>query len=286
MTRATFLKNLIGLFGVAALPTDLVKQYQKVYLLQFFVKGFSYYEGPKIINELNKSGLLQMVREPDNQFDDCAIALHFNSKKIGFIPMKSNEVLSVLLDTKLLKLQAEITHIEPNAQSWENVFVAIYAMTEIESNATRELILPYTLLESPEYYTLKSFNNTYTQVFIDDKDDILDGDTFYQTLVDNSSDDSVYDLIHNSFENDNEMETAVNESRIVIQKNRIPANISLSDIEATLNDEIINIEKTFDESGYIVANINKIAAIPDKISSFEKIIDKSGKQFYEVIFKS
>ena len=286
MTRAGFLKNLIGLYGISSLPIELVKQYEKVYLLQFFVKGFSYYEGPKIINELNKSGLLEMVREPDNQFDDCAIALHFNSKKIGFIPMKSNEVLSALLDTKLLKLQAEITHIETDVASWEKVFVAIYAMTEIKNNATKELIAPYTFLESPEYYTLKSTNNTYTQILIDNENEILDGETFYQTLVDNSSNDNVYDLIHNSFASDNEMETAVNESRIVIQKNRIPSTISLNEIEAKLNNEIINIENTFDENGYIVANINKISTIPDKISSFVKILDKSGKQFYEVIFKS
>lgn len=286
MTRAKFLKNLIGLYGVASLPIDLVKQYQKVYLLQCFVRGFSYYDGPKMIAELNTSGLLEMVREPDNEYDECAIALHFNSRKIGFIPMESNEVLSVLLDTKLLKLQAEITHIEPDAQSWENVFVAIYALTEIENNAAKELLVPFTIAESPHYYTLKSPNNTYTQVLIDDNDEILDGDTFYQTLVDNSSDDSVYDLIHNSFEHDNELETAVNESRIVIQKNKIPSTINSIDLEAKVNNTTINIENTFKENGYIVANINKIATIPDKISSFIKILDKNGKQFFEVIFKN
>ena len=235
---------------------------------------------------MNESGLLEMVREPDNKFDDCAIALHFNSKKIGFVPIKSNEVLSVLLDTKLLKLQAEITHVETDVASWEKVFVAIYAMTEIENNSTKKLIAPYILKESPEYYTLKSSNNTYTQILIENDNEILDGETFYQALVDNSTNDSVYNLIHNSFEHDNEMETAVNESRIVVKKDNLPKNISLNEIEAKLNNEVINIEKTFDENGYIVANINKIATIPDKISSFVKILDKSGKQFYEVIFKS
>ena len=286
MTRAGFLKNLIGLYSVASLPIDLVKQYQKVYLLQCFVRVFSYYDSPKMIAELNTTGLLEMVREPDNEYDECAIALYFNSRKIGFIPMESNEVLSVLLDTKLLKLQAEITHIEPNAQSWKNVFVAIYAMTEIENNAAQELVVPFTIAESPRYYTLKSSNNTYTKVLINDNDEILDGETFYQTLVDNSSNDSVYDLIHNSFEHDNELETAVNESRIVIKKNKIPTTINAIDIEAKVNNTAINIENTFEEEGYIVANINKIATIPDKISSFIKILDKNGKQFFEVIFKS
>lgn len=97
MNRSAFLKNLIGLFGISALPPKMVKQYRKIYLLQSFVRGFRFYEGPKIIHEINKSGLLELVREPDNQYDPCAIALHFNGKKIGFLPMESNEMLSILM---------------------------------------------------------------------------------------------------------------------------------------------------------------------------------------------
>lgn len=286
MTRGSFLRNIIGFYGIASLPVDIVKQYQKIYLLQCFVRGFQYYEGPKIINQINKSGLLEMVREPNNQFDSCAIALFFNNQKIGFIPMESNEILSVLLDTKLLNLQAEITHIEPNAADWESIHIAIYAMTELNADQSQESIEPYTLLESPEYYTLKSNHNTYTRVYLENETEILNGDQFYETLVNNSSTDQVYDLIHNSFESGQEMETVVNESRIVIKKNTIPKNISISEIEATLNNSIIKIENVFDDDGYIIANINKVATIPDRISSFEKLTDKYGNLFYEIIFKN
>jgi hypothetical protein len=286
MTRGDFLRNLIGFYGIASIPLEMVKQYQKVYLLQCFVRGFQYYEGPKIIKQINKSGLLEMVREPDNEYDPCAIALHFNNQKIGFIPMESNEVLSVLLDTKLLSLQAEITHIEPNAADWESICVAIYAMTEIKNSQDQEDIEPYTLLETPEYYTLKSNHNTYTRVFLEEENKILNGEQFYETLVNNSSKDSVYDLIHYAFDNIKEMETAVNESRIVIQKTTIPKDISIADIEAKLNDEILKIENVFEDNGYIIANINRIATMPDRIQSFEKILDKHGNLFYEIIFKN
>jgi hypothetical protein len=285
MTRGNFLRNLIGFYGIAFLPLEMVKQYQKVYLLQCFVRGFQYYEGPKIINQINSSGLLEMVREPHNKYDPCAIALHFNNQKIGFIPMESNEVLSVLLDTKLLDLQAEITHIEPNTSDWESIYVAIYAMTEIKDSQTQEKIEPYTLLETPEYYTLKSNHNTYTRVFLEEENEILNGEQFYETLVNNSSTDAVYDLIHNSFDGGLEMETVVNESRMVIKKKSIPKDISISDIEATLNDEILKIENIFEDDGYIIANINKVATIPDRIQSFEKLIDKHGNLFYEIMFK-
>jgi hypothetical protein len=286
MTRGNFLRNLIGLYGIASLPLEMVKQYHKVYLLQCFVRGFRYYEGPKIINKINKSGLLEMVREPENKYDKNAIALHFDNQKIGFIPMESNEVLSVLLDTKLLHLQAEITHIEPNASDWESIYVAIYVMVEIDNNKTKENTEPFTILETPTYYTLKSNHNTYTRVYFEEDNEILNGEDFYKTLVDNSSTDAVYDLIHNSFENPEEMEEVVNQSRIVIRKEAVPKEISLSEIEAKFNNQIIQIEDIFKEDGYVVANVNKIAMIPDRIERFEKLADKHGSLFYEVIFKN
>lgn len=286
MTRGSFLRNIIGFYGIASLPIDIVRQYQKVYLLQCFVRGFQYYAGPKIINQINKSGLLEMVREPENEYDSCAIALNFNNQKIGFIPMESNEVLSVLLDTKLLTLQAEITNIEPNAADWESIHVAIYAMTEMNVDQSQENIEAYTILESPEYYTLKSNHNTYTRIYLEKENEILNGNQFYETLVNNSSTDQVYDLIHNSFESGQEMETVVNESRIVIKKNTIPIDISLTEIEANLNNAIIKIENIFDHDGYIIANINKVATIPDRIESFEKLADKFGNSFYQIIFKN
>lgn len=285
MKRSEFLRNLIGLYGIASLPIDMVKQYQKIYLLQCFVRGFQYYDGPKIIDEINKSGLLELVREPDNKYDECAIALHFNQRKIGFIPMESNEMLSILIDTGLLNLQAEITHIEKNAMDWEKIHVAIYVMKELENGITEEL-LPFTILETPRYYTLKSNHDTYTRLYYkEQEDDVISGEEFYKSLVANSSTDEVYTLIHSSFPNPEDMDEAVDDSRMVINRNKIPKTISVSEIEARIDNEIINIEDAFDEDGYIVANVNAVAAIPDKISSFQKIIDKHGNDFYEVIFK-
>jgi hypothetical protein len=226
-----------------------------------------------------------MVREPDNKYDPCAIALHFNNQKIGFIPMESNEVLSVLLDTNLLDLQAEITHIKPNASDWERIYVAVYAMTEIKDSQIQEKIEPYTLLEAPQYYTLKSNHDTYTRVFLEEENEILNGEQFYESLVNNSSTGAVYDLIHHSFDNDQEMETVVNESRMVIQKRSVPKDISILDIEATLNEGLLKIENIFENDGYVIANINKVATIPDRIQSFEKLLDKHGNLFYEIIFK-
>ncbi|MBA4154734.1 HIRAN domain-containing protein [Flavobacterium sp.] len=285
MTRGNFLRNLIGLYGIASLPFEMVKQYQKVYLLQCFVRGFQYYNGPQIIDEINQSGLLEMVREPKNKYDKNAIALHFNQQKIGFIPMESNEMLAVLLDTGLLTLQAEITHIEKMAMDWEKIHIAIYVMKELEQGISEEL-LPFTLLETPHYCTLKSKHNTYTRFYFEENEEVLSGEDFYKTLVDNSSTDDVYTLIHSSFPNPEDMDEAIDGSKMVVSKHRLPNSISIAEIEAKINDEVFSIENAFDEKGYIVANVNAVATMPDKIARFEKVFDKYGNDFYEVIFKS
>lgn len=284
MNRFTFLKNLIGLYGIAALPSEMVKQYQKVYLLQSFVRGFQYYEGPNIIKEINQSGLLEMVREPDNKYDRKAIALHFNCQKIGFLPMESNEVLSILMDAKLIELQAEVTHIEPDAADWEKLHIAVYALKEVENPRDWGKAEPHLLLATPRYHTLKSKDDSYTRLYFD-QEEIADADDFYETLVDNSSTDEIYDVIHDSFKNAAEMDEAVRQYRFIINRERLPKGLSILDLEQTISEARIKIEDIFEEKGYVVVNVNKIARIPDKISRFGRVLDKQGRYFYEIIFK-
>lgn len=284
MNRSTFLKNLIGLYGIAALPLEMVRQYQKVYLLQSFVRGFRFYEGPDIIREINKSGLLELVREPDNKFDKNAIALHFNRQKIGFLPQESNAVLSILLDAELVKLQAEITHIEPDAADWEKLHVAVYALKGIDNPVDWQKIESHTMLETPRYHTLRS-KDTYTRLYYEECE-IMDGEDFYKALVEHSATNEVYDLIHCSFRNAEEIEAVVQQSKLVINKKRLPPDLSIAELEQTIGDACIQIAEVFAEDGYIVANVNSVATIPDKISSFERVLDRQGRYFYEVVFKS
>lgn len=286
MTRSCFLKNLIGLYGVAALPLERVKQYERIYLLQSFVRGFQYYEGPRIIGEINNSGVLELVREPDNIHDSQAIALHFNRRKIGYLPRESNEVLSVLMDADLIQLQAELTHIQPDAADWEKLYVAVYVLKEIENRENWARIEPYTVLETPRYHSLKSKNDRYTRVYFDDDEEEVFEDDFYETIVKNSSGNDVYELIHGSFADAEEMEEAFSQSKLLINEHRTPPSVSVQELELTLDEVALNIEGLFGEDGFVVANVNEIATMLDQISSFEKILDKQGRHFYEVIFKS
>jgi len=47
---------------------------------------------------LNKEVKLELKREPQNEYDHFAIALHFEKHKIGYIPRDKNEVIARLMD--------------------------------------------------------------------------------------------------------------------------------------------------------------------------------------------
>ncbi|UXP31499.1 HIRAN domain-containing protein [Reichenbachiella agarivorans] len=286
MKRSTFIKNLIGLYGLPALPSQMVRQYQKIYLLQCFVRGFQFYEGPKIIQQINQSGLLQLVREPTNQHDNCAIALHFNQRKIGYVPRESNEVLAKLMDANLLSLQAEITHVEPKASTWENVHVAIYALKELSTQESFEQYATLSMLETPEYYTLRHRDDGYIRVhWEEDKYSMEAAQDYYQILVDHSEDDSVYDLIHGSFPHPDDFDQAFQESRILIKKNLEVMDEKIERFAARLDDSWIQIDTILGENSYLVANVDHLAKSPGRIKQFMEVVDKHGEKFYEVIFK-
>ncbi|ULT45304.1 HIRAN domain-containing protein [Niabella defluvii] len=76
------------------MPAGMVRQYRRVYLLQSFVRGFRFNNGPQLLEKMLEGDMLELVREPYNTFDDRAIALHFNQHKIGYIPREDNDMLS------------------------------------------------------------------------------------------------------------------------------------------------------------------------------------------------
>lgn len=291
MNRTTFIKNLIGLFGVGALPKALVKQYQKVYLLQCFVRGFRFHQGPKLLEQMTVGQLLELQREPQNEHDACAIALYCGPHMIGYIPREENEILSRLMDAQLVELLAEITHIEPKAQAWEHVAIAVYVLKEITNEPLPETASYLTTIESPNYRTLRSSNDRLTRVSYAqpalhyERKEILTADDFYTALEEHSKDGSVYGLIHEGINTPQKMELAVQESRIIINRNRLPQDLQLDDVVKALDDEIVNIDGHFAENGYVVANIDRLAELSARIQRFTEVTDNEGRLFFDAIMQ-
>ena len=66
--------------------------------LECLVAGTSFRKLNDVEAALNKEVKLELKREPQNEYDHFAIALHFEKHKIGYIPREKNEVIARLMD--------------------------------------------------------------------------------------------------------------------------------------------------------------------------------------------
>ena len=287
MKRSHFIKGVAGFLGVSLLPQYItVKQYQRIYLLQSFVRGFGYYEGPELLQKMRKGDMLELVREPKNEYDDCAIALHFDEKKIGFLPQEDNEILSKLLDAKVVPLQAEITHLKTEAKTWENVHIAVYILKELDEPLPKQAAY-LTVLDTPRYRSLKINKDRVANVYYDEAlrdEDVVDVDAFYEKMVANSKDDGIYDILHNDFGSSENLEQAISEGRMIVNRKALPIDLQADELINAIDEHIIALDDCFGEQGYVVANINRVAKMSGRIEKVATVADHLGRRFYEIKF--
>ena len=285
MQRSDFIKGIIGFLGISALPASMVKQYHRYYLLQSFVRGFRFYEGLKLLDEMHEGDLLEMLREPANEYDPKAIALCFNQHKIGFIPKEDNDILSRLMDADVVKLQAEITHLNKEAKAWENVHIGVYVLKETNEPIT-ENAKYLTVLETPYYRTIKMDSQKTADVYFtdDEEEDILDAEAFYETMVENSRDNSIYNFLHIDFESGQNLQQVINEGRMIVNHRHLPEDLKIDKVIKALNEGVIGLDAYFDKSGYVVANVNRVAGLSARIDKVTNVLDKAGRIFYEIQF--
>lgn len=174
MKRSDFIKR-ISAAGSASLflPSfKWIKSYRKFYLLQAYVRGFRYYEGMEVLSQIIPGTMLQLVREPENEYDEFAISLHLDKVKIGYIPAESNEILSKLMDINVLEFLAEVIHVDLQAQPWEKVSVAVYVLKVADKNELPHQMQRLTILETPESLLIKNQEDFVTRFSFDDLDDV------------------------------------------------------------------------------------------------------------------
>ena len=130
MKRSDFLQRFIAIAGYGSFNLQTLIPKRKIYLQQFFVAGFRHYKGMEILLYMEDNDLLELRREPQNEHDDCAIALYWQQEKIGYIPAELNEMLAKLLDAQALPLLGMITHLNREVKPWENVVAAVYFLQD------------------------------------------------------------------------------------------------------------------------------------------------------------
>lgn len=95
MNRYGFIKQLIASIAIGKLPVSITKDFRKLYLLQCFVAGFRHYERMDLLESMKEHDLQELVREQENEYDDCAIALHLDGKKLALFRQRLMKCLAI-----------------------------------------------------------------------------------------------------------------------------------------------------------------------------------------------
>jgi hypothetical protein len=286
MTRTTFIKSLLATGGLSFLPSANVRHYKKYYLLQCFVRGFRFYEGPALVQQMRQGDLVELVREPDNEHDECAIALHWNRKKIGYVPAENNELLSRLMDIGVPELMAEVGYVQTDAAAWEKVFAAVYVLKECKGQSSTQADY-LTQLETPHYRSLKYADDYITRISTNHDDDGAEDEigvnSYYDYLVENSKDDSMYGYIHEQL--DPRANYEAQGDFLVVDTNELQAKSPTLLVELKkVESELYETDKMFDKEGMMVLNVRKATALIEKISGLGDVADKLGRKFIELKF--
>ncbi len=285
MQRGIFIKNLLALGAVALLPKKIVQHYQKIYLLQCFVAGFRFYNGMQLLNNMNVGDMLALKREPNNEYDDCAIALYWNNEKIGFIPSSDNEILSRLIDANALELLAEITHLNKQVQPWENLCIAVSFLKDAAITTNDAAYL--TTLSNPNYYSYKHNDGNISKVVFNMVDDCTTDTNNYDWhsfLVNNSKNDDMYDIIHSSTIQPMYAYGEQTGDYLIVNKNTLPNNITISNLVNLIEQTMGQFNELFNDSGYIVMGTTEAQQLVSFVKDVDDVCDKIGRHYIELKF--
>ena len=88
--------SLLAALSAGTLTIDvLVKD---ILVLECLVAGTSFRKMENIEPQLTSEVKLKICREAKNEYDEFAVALHFDNIKVGYIPREKNEVVARLMD--------------------------------------------------------------------------------------------------------------------------------------------------------------------------------------------
>ena len=65
--------------------------------LECHIAGFTYWDGLDAVNQLKLGAEVHLEIEPDNPHDSSAVAIYFETTKIGYVPKTYNKELSTFL---------------------------------------------------------------------------------------------------------------------------------------------------------------------------------------------
>jgi hypothetical protein len=89
-----------------------------------YISGYQYHKGLQMEHLFGPGTIFSLKHEPENPFDDDAVALYYENAKIGFIPPNDNVEIARRMQ-RGEPLKARVTKFAPDLDPWERVYVIV-----------------------------------------------------------------------------------------------------------------------------------------------------------------
>ena len=91
------------------------------------IAGFTYWDGCFIFRKLEIGTELRLVRELENEHDSKAVAIYYDSHKLGYIPSDSNKTISILMDMGYSNIfDTRISSIDKDSHPERQIHISIF----------------------------------------------------------------------------------------------------------------------------------------------------------------
>jgi len=89
-----------------------------------YISGYQYHKGSQMEHLFGPGTIFSLKHEPENPFDDDAVALYYDDARIGFIPPDNNVEIARQMQ-RGVHLKARLARFEPQSDPWERVVVEV-----------------------------------------------------------------------------------------------------------------------------------------------------------------
>ena len=130
MNRRDFITNLLGLpllipFKDTFYRSDIGNNRKAILIQTSSIAGFQFYDGEHIWNRLSIGNVLQLIREPDNPYDENAVGIYWRNSKLGYLPRVENTAVAQMMDQEQ-EMTARISSKKESFNPWERLAIEVW----------------------------------------------------------------------------------------------------------------------------------------------------------------
>jgi len=130
MNRRDFITNLLGLpllipFKNTFYQSDVGNNSKAILIQTSSVAGFQFYDGDHLWDQLSIGDVLQLIREPDNPYDENAVEIYWRNKKLGYLPRVENTAIAQMMNQEQ-EITAKISNKRESCNPWERLAIEVW----------------------------------------------------------------------------------------------------------------------------------------------------------------